>query len=265
MSRVNIEVVNCEDWDGLCYIINSSFADWPDYVFRGHADSEWLLEPTLNRILKKIKYENKQEIMQEHLDRFKLEIRGRRGINPKDLKDDELWALGQHFGLHTPLLDWTRSPYVALFFALTDNKKPKSGYRTLWALHLPDVNEMSEYYKKLDGNNTQEVMVINPMTDDNSRLINQNGLFTKLNIGQDIENWVANANPPDMDWITLYKINFSNSIKSEALSYLNLMNVNYSSIYPDLVGSSFHCNVILSQKDYIEKEQNKLWRQSKHK
>jgi hypothetical protein len=54
----------------------------------------------------------------KQLKNFRLSIRGRvdNGIL-SDTNDEELWAIGQHHGLATPLLDWSLAPYVALFFA----------------------------------------------------------------------------------------------------------------------------------------------------
>src|SRR5688572_7898783 len=111
-EKSNIIKIKVDNWGDLVAKVNSAFADWPMYIFRGHAQSDWLLESTLSRALRKIKYSDKTDLVEKHLERFKLRVRGRRGKNPRQLSENELWALGQHFGLYTPLLDWSQSPYV---------------------------------------------------------------------------------------------------------------------------------------------------------
>lgn len=255
--KPNIEITSIEDFDSLLSTINENYAYWPNYIFRGQGQSDWLLESTLSRILKKIKYKNKISLINEHLGKFSLDIRGRRGLNPKQLNEDELWALGQHYGLHTPLLDWTQSPYVALFFALTGVEKSPTGYSTLWALHCPDIKIINEFYeKKYKDNEKWIIKLINPLLDENGRLVNQNGLFTKINYQNHIESWVEKG--PDLDWVTLSRMNISDKVKEEGLFFLNLMNINYSTLFPDLFGSSMNSNKILEQTDYIIKMQSKL-------
>lgn len=209
--------------------------------------------------MKKLKSKDKETIVGDHLERFKLQIRGRRGKNPRQLSENELWALGQHYGLHTPLLDWSQSPFVGLFFALASPKESGTGFRTLWALNAPDIKEISSWYKKKSAKSQLTVELINPILDENERLVNQNGLFTKAPLTTDIEKWVSNG--PNFEWTSLYRIDFPDKIRDEAIAYLDLMNINYASLYPDLVGSSLDSNTRLEQTDYLQKMQADQWKE----
>ncbi len=131
----------------------------PDYIWRGQRVASWGLDSTLKRLMN----QNEGEVVsfsfyKEHLDRFKQASRGRRGSNPTKLEDDnDWWALGQHHGLATPLLDWTTSPYVAAYFAFNEIGDDQSKYRSVYALHQSSVEtkvninlvvtiQLAEYY-----------------------------------------------------------------------------------------------------------------------
>lgn len=93
-------------------------------MWRGQADPDWPLESSLDRhILKYVNGlddEKLQHIKRNILRRFRLAIRGLRGPNPAQLSDNQYWALGRHYGMFTPLLDWSSSPYIAAGFAVLD-------------------------------------------------------------------------------------------------------------------------------------------------
>jgi hypothetical protein len=55
--------------------------------------------------------------------------------------DERYWALGRHYGLKTPLLDWTASPFIALFFAFCDSTAPDND-QALYALDASYVNRV---------------------------------------------------------------------------------------------------------------------------
>lgn len=236
-----------ESLDEFNNVINQML-DYPHYLWRGQRDANWLLEPTLNRVLQTL--DNPPiRLIDTHLENFRYSTRGRRGSNPNlELTDDEWWALGQHHGLATPLLDWSTSPYVASFFAFSEDSDDENSMRVIYGLNRSQVEKKSNNEIK---SRDDLISFIKPFSDDNPRLLNQSGLFTKGPIGKDIESWVKEYYV-NTKHAVLIKIIISNDQQAVFLKALNRMNINFSTLYPDLVGASLHSNLSLKISNYLE-------------
>ncbi len=239
-------------WNAFSDFINEEMLKHSEYVYRGHGDSSWKLEPTLDRTIKTARSKKRAT----HLDKFKLETRGRRGSNPIEITDENYWwALGQHHGLLTPLLDWTESPFVALYFAVTSALKQKTKNMTVFSFlqnstDLSNDKIISNDKVKLINNHNPTIKIIRPHSDENSRLVSQRGLFTRGPNNMDLETWVKTLSYNPKDVMVLIKITIPTKDLDTCLSYLNRMNINDSTLFPDLTGASMFCNKHLTIQEY---------------
>lgn len=126
--------------------------------FRGHRHWSWRLEPTFFRGSERYQNISNEEIKAGNaigqMD-FELgDLKATLGIVRRVIEssghttvtDSDVLLLAQHYGVDTPLLDWTTSPLVAVWFAL--NKFPKldpSDPPVLWLLDPQFVNTGAFY------------------------------------------------------------------------------------------------------------------------
>ena len=112
------------------------------YIFRGVRCSKFELLPSLTRLLREHGKTLGAQDLGQQLLRFRLAIRGRVSLPERELvSSSELWSIGQHHGLATPLLDWTASPLVAGFFAFAESGNDWEK-RSVFALYAKRINQL---------------------------------------------------------------------------------------------------------------------------
>ncbi|CUI84648.1 FRG domain-containing protein [Achromobacter xylosoxidans] len=256
-----IPVTRLESWRDYTELLENSFFNRPatQLIFRGQRRSDWSLMPTLGRLSDNgIVTEN---LAATQLERFKRAIRGRLSDNSLLEEDDELWSIGQHHGLMTPLLDWTYSPYVALFFAFAkpDSKdEEENPYRVVYVLNKSFI---------LENQDETGIRLWEPRKDSYGRLVNQAGLFTFSPYDATIENKLANVladdeafddeelrsaseeDQPDLLARYICKIYIRNEGREACLRHLRRMNVHHASLFPDLIGASDYCNITTAEAE----------------
>lgn len=130
-----------------------------------------------------------QTMRDRYLEAFKVATAGLRGPNPARLETDQWWALGRHFDLVTPLLDWTYSPYIAAFFPLSElyaeMSKPRThliGDKKIVTGGIHFSGEKVAVYQLSDNGQLEGdgLRVVRPTVDELGRMHGQRGLFTWL-------------------------------------------------------------------------------------
>jgi len=177
-------------------------------------------------------------------------------------KDDDLvsWlAIMQHYGAPTRLLDWTKSPYVAAYFAAEEAQEPFA----IWAIDLAwlssaartidqslDANtwlkdkpggrdEMNNLIRASFDQPVAAVVQVEPSRAD-SRMDSQRGFFLcKLHPGQTFDvlliEMLKHLDPP-IDRPPIRKLEVSIDLRFEFLHKLRQANVHRGSLFPGLDG-----------------------------
>lgn len=243
-----IWTLKLESWKYFHDYLTQQMLNYSHYVWRGDRRDDRPLLPSFDRIYPDAPRTIIEKHLIEHLRIFKEATRGRRGTSPSGLVDDnDWWALGQHHGLDTPLLDWTHSAFVALFFAFEKEKKEdQTPNRAIYAITPNGCGPMNEKIRKAHTGNSRPDIAefFSPQQDENSRLVNQGGLFSRCTAGTALDDWVANHWSGVEKEAILLRILIPDKGRQECLRTLNKMNINYLTLFPDLDGASKHANTV---------------------
>jgi hypothetical protein len=255
--------IKIESWKMLTEFFEESKHHLHNYhayhiQFRGQPNKEWKLSSSLQRILigdqlseEKAKYYETQA-QSEFLSQAHL-LKEIRTYDPSAEPVSMIVDM-QHYSCPTRLIDWSGSPYIALYFAVRENPEMNG------TLYIWDVR----FYKKnmealsLDSSKLKplEIMSFNKFdfvqlvfpTIKNQRIVSQQGCFTiSNNILKNHCDLIVEAGKKAKDHSGLYKLEIPSELKFEFLARLRSMNISANSLFhgPDGLGRSIHENLKL--------------------
>ncbi len=232
-------------------------------LYRGQASSKWGLEPSLLRKLRVFEHSDVRARWRQAREVEKKATATFRSHAPRYLEGEDLafamdgddlqtWAVMQHYGAPTRLLDWTESPYVGLYSAVNDHPSEDG---VLWFF---DTQGFNIAITDIFGTNDLKLLVKesdDPMSADRTprmnwyafldrtmeRLFRQQGAFTLcsniLRDHKDVLLEVGKKSGIDIGfgWVTIEA-----RAKSPILGVLQRMNVTGPALFTGIQGLVTH-------------------------
>jgi hypothetical protein len=222
------------------------------YVWRGQEKDEgsnYHLRSTFDRKVPTTRRRDRDRKLAAHLDNF---VQAMRRLHPSvpQLDADSLWALGRHYRLLAPLLDWTQSPYIAAYFAFMrgpEQDDEADPHRYVYALDRDIKTEVSK--EKVGGRvvfRDKSVLFIDKLPYYNPRFTAQRSVFTKSFMGNDIERYAARY-ARRHGAAALVKFELPVDAQKDCLKDLALMNIDHTSLLLDYQAAIDTCNNQLSR------------------
>ena len=219
------------------------------WAFRGQLSTHWPLVSTLTRRLQTFCPDPRLWPLREA--RAMRIFRRKAHIHLQDASalDDELrcMALMQHHGAATRLLDFTKSPFVAAFFALESARADVSVFAlntpALWNLTPAFDSSLTRHQidPRIPGNferyfarNTLPVLWFGEPSQMDRRLAAQSGLFVVPGVLDKSLDEILQGYGGTEE--LLHQFILSPEMRAEAMHALYRMNVTYATLFPDLDG-----------------------------
>lgn len=240
-----MEQINISTWNEFV----SLTAELDGWAFRGQQDVDWALLSSLSRYFEAfIPDKSTWRIREERAIRIFRRKAHNYITNPAVL-DNVLRCLTlmQHHGAPTRLLDFTKSPFVAAFFALENTVTDAAVFAlntpVLWSAVLTKnpLLDRETIDPTKEGNferhflqNDSEIIWIGEPTEMDKRLVAQSGTVVVPGVLQKSLDQILNGYPTPKTLIK--KIILPKAVREEAMKALYRMNITNATLFPDLDG-----------------------------
>lgn len=239
-------------WDDFLRWLDELPGEW---CFRGQHEASWFLHTSLERAVER-RWPSGYDHLKQKPEWRRLLFQFQQGahsyVHHLPSQDDlgSWFALMQHHGVPTPLLDWTESPYVAMYFAL-ENGDSEEGKCAIWAIDLRwleanayeslrlDTPPGAQYVNTLLDEKEKPIIVkISPLMA-NERMFAQRGislcaLQPGASFGEILMTMMIHPEIPDHPVVR--KLEIQRSCRIEFLRKLRAMNIHRASLFPGLDG-----------------------------
>lgn len=228
------------------------------FLFRGQADAGWSLKSSLERAIgDRFDTTNSRKFEERSLQFFKSKFHLYDYENKEPASKLAWLSIMQHYGVPTRLIDFTESPFVALYFAL-ENYAPQLAkdfvvyaldYTATMDKSLEIISRHDKSFKedRFSLQEKQDVVfdeVVDRFSYDivwiaepsqmNARLDRQAGSFIMSgNVGKRIEELLSSD---EYGEIEMFKYVIPNELYSCVYALLRKMNITSKSLYGDLHG-----------------------------
>jgi len=255
------KIVKISDWQQFSSIAEKLSSDGPEgpIIFRGQCNAEWHLTPSLARFLGKMSLDQEQCLLieQNAQESFKrqahLTAEFCTDIDPRDVL--RWWEIMQHYNAPTRLIDWTKSPYVALYFAVEDLSDNDGAIYSFDAGHLTFVrtirterkgidwaaHDFEKLRKSLDGEEYEKTIMVVGCPKPTDRMVAQQSSFTvctEILAGHDAfaNNIVFSGVHGGEGHSIVQKYIIPSQLKPKFLANLEMMNINANTLFPGIDG-----------------------------
>ncbi len=202
-----------------------------NWVYRGHADVAWSLRSAYARFCDREGIEFSLSRFQHMLGFFIDKASDLTGKDCSKMGLGEQIAFAQHHGLPTPFLDWSASPYIALYFAISEHilnlSVENKGAVRIWALRVKQL-ELINPVLNLQNDQLSFALVKSKIFY-SKRVYRQAGCFSYLGFPGDLYEQRGKYDI-DIKWYDISGDPYS------ILQELNLMGIGAANLFDDADG-----------------------------